>query len=226
VRRRLGCARPRRSALGSRRTVTGQLVEPRFPYVAAAQVAGVLSERHAAVIVRVVDKLPDQIADRAGDWLETTLVEHARHLDPNVLENHARQLAYALDQDGHYTDEAFREKTRSLDVHRRADGSARIEGELTAECAEHLMTQLDALTKPKPSSEAGPDPRTATQRRHDAFSQMLKLVERAEVLPKAGGITTTVLLTMDADAWITRITRITSIAGHGPPFARRPRTAR
>src|SRR6476469_3335007 len=43
--------------LGSRRTLTGEPVGPRFPLVAAAQADGVLSERHAAVISKWVDKL-------------------------------------------------------------------------------------------------------------------------------------------------------------------------
>ena len=73
---------------------------------------------------------------------------------------------------------------------------------MTAECAEHLATALDALTQPQPTAESGPDPRTATQRRHDAFTQILQLNARARLLPRAGGIATTVLLTMDADTWI------------------------
>jgi hypothetical protein len=200
-------------ALGVRRTITGALVGPRFPLVAAAQTEGVLSERHAAVITRRVDSLPDEVADRSGDWLEATLVEHGRHLDPAVLDRHARQLAYRLDQDGVYDEQAYRDKTRSFDLHRRTDGSAHLDAELTAECAEYLATALDAVTKPTPSSEAGPDPRTATQRRHDGFAQLLTLALRASVLPRAGGISTTVLLTMDADTWITGQGAATT--GHG-----------
>ena len=161
-------------------------MEPQFPLVAAAQADGELSDRHAAVVTRTVEKLPVEVRDEFGDWLESTLVEHGRHLDPALLDRHARQLAYRLDQDGQFEEERYREKTRRFDVHPRPDGSARVEGELTAECAAHLMAQLDALTKPKPSSETGPDPRTATQRRHDAFEAMMKLVARAELLPQGG----------------------------------------
>ena len=184
-----------------------------FPLVAAAQAEGELSDRHAAVVTRTVEKLPVEVREEFGDWLESTLVEHGRHLDPALLDRHARQLAYRLDQDGQFDEAKHRERGRGFDVHPRPDGSARVEGELTAECAAHLLAQLDALTKPKPSSEAGPDPRTATQRRHDAFEAMMRLVERAELLPRAGGITTTVLLQMDADSWVTGTG--TATTGHG-----------
>ena len=68
--------------LGQRRTLTGAPVEPRFPLVAAAQADGVLSDRHAAVIIRTIDTLPEKVADRFADFVEQTLVEHGRHLDP------------------------------------------------------------------------------------------------------------------------------------------------
>ncbi len=210
-------------ALGSRRTITGQAVAPRFPLVAAAQAEGVLSKRHAAVIVRRVDALPDEIADRSGDWLEQTLVEHGRHLDPTVLDTHARQLVYRLDQDGHYDEQRHRDKTRGIDLHRRADGSGRLEADLTPECAELLATELDALTKPQPSAEAGPDPRTATAAPPRRVRTTPQTRDARRPAPRAGGITTTVLLTMDADAWITGDG--TAPPGTATPCPRRPRNA-
>jgi hypothetical protein len=192
-------------ALGYRRTITGAQVEPRYPLVAAAQADGAIADRHAAVIVKTIESLPDSVADEFGEFVEKTLVDQARDMDPRQLRGHASALAYALDQDGQLKDEHHREKKRGLEMHRRADGSCRVEGELTAEAGELFATVLDALTKPQ-NSEAGPDPRTASQRRHDAFLAMLKLVLRAQELPNVGGVTTTVVLTMDAEAWV---------AGHG-----------
>src|ERR1700710_227367 len=201
------------AALGARVTVTGQQVEPRFPLVAAAQVEGVVSDRHAAVIVHAVEKLPVEVADFFGDFVESELVEQARVLDPAVLAGYARDLAYLLNQDGHYDELEKREKNRGMNLRMRTDGSAHVEGELTAECAAHLLVQLDALSKPKPDADGTADPRTASRRRHDGFLAMLTLVERAELLPRAGGVTTTILLTMDANSWITG--HGTATTGHG-----------
>jgi hypothetical protein len=201
--------------LGPRRTITGEQVEPQFPLVAAAQAAGVVSDRHAAVITRTIAKLPDSVADEFGDFAEKSLVEQAATVDPGLLARHAEVLAYALDQDGHYADRAYRDRTRGLELHSRPDGSAHLEAELTGEAAEHLRTHLDTLARPAPAVDGAPDPRTATQRRHDGFLAMLKLVERAELLPQVAGCSATIVLTMDADAYATGTG--TATTGHGYP---------
>src|SRR4051812_25621144 len=72
-------------ALGYRRTVTGQLVEPQFPLVAAAMADGMLSDRHAVVIVKTVNDLPDAVADQFGEFVEKSLVEDAVEMDPRRL---------------------------------------------------------------------------------------------------------------------------------------------
>lgn len=210
-------------ALGYRRNVTGCLVEPQYPLVAAAQADGIISERHAAVIVQAVQKLPDPVADEFGEFVEKALLETAHDTDPKQLAQHARALTYLLDQDGQLDDDRRHERKRGLELHRRPDGSARLEGELTAEAAELLQTVLDALTKPKPTAADGgagdggsvaePDRRAPSQRRHDAFVEALKAALRAREIPNAGGVTTTVVLTLDADAWITGAG--TARTGHG-----------
>ncbi len=204
----------RRRLLGSRRTITGAAVEPRFPLVAAAQAEGVLSERHAAVITRRVDTLPDEIADQSGDWLEATLVEHGRHLDPTVLDSHARQLVYRLDQDGQFDEQRHR---RQDPRHRPAPPRRRLRPPRSRPHRPNAPNcwppNWTRSPNPNPSAEAGPDPRTARQRRHDGFEATPQTRDRAAQLPRAGGITTTVLLTMDADAWITGDG--TATTGHG-----------
>ena len=199
-------------ALGHRRTVTGAPVGPQFPLVAAAQAEGAISDRHAKAVVDAVQKLPDGLVDEFGGFVESTLVEQARLLDPARLTAHACDLVDLLDQDGQLRDEDYVEKTRGLDLHRNRDGSYRLDGKLTAECGAQLQAQLDTLTAPRPS-EAGPDLRSASQRRHDGLLQILELNERAQVLPPANGVTTAVVLTMDADAWVTG--QGTATTGHG-----------
>ena len=55
-------------------------------------------------------------------------------------------------------------------MHRRADGSGALSGELTCEAAEYVETMLDTLAKPTPDAETGQrDLRTPGQRRHDAL---------------------------------------------------------
>ena len=63
-------------------------------------------------------------------------------------------------------------------MHRCADGSAHIEGDLDVECAEVLETVLQCLAAPKPALD-GTAIRDAGQRRHDALLDALKMVLRA-----------------------------------------------
>jgi hypothetical protein len=199
---------------GPSRAVTGEALPPTFPAVAAAQAAGQLSAQHARVIADAVTGLPVQVGADVRDTVERILVDFGRQHDPQLLGRFARELAYALDQDGQADQLEHRERTRGLTLHRRTDGSGRLEGELTPECAEHLAVHLDALGKPAPADRDGlVDQRTATQRRHDALLTMLSLVERADLLPHAGGCSATILLTMPAEAYATGAG--TATTGHG-----------
>lgn len=200
-------------AAGPRVGLTGESLPPIFERVAVAQAAGAISAAHASVIVSTIEGLPDRVSAEHGETLEAALVEQARETDPVTLAAVARQAAYALDQDGQLHDAASREKRRDLRLFTRADGSARLEGELTAEAAERLRTALDAFGKPRPAVEGGQDPRIPGQRRHDALLDLVKAAQRADQIPHAGGLTTTLILTVPAEDWA-RGTG-TATTGHG-----------
>lgn len=207
---------------GPRRTLSGDVLLPAFPAVAAAQASGQVSAQHARVITEMITKLPQEVSAELGGTVEDVLVEFATEHDPVLTGRHAHDLAYALDQDGQYDEAQHRERTRAITLRRRADGSGKLEGELTAECAEHLATALDAFGKPTPTDRAGhadettdadASRRTPTQRRHDAFLAMLKQLTRAELMPDSGGCSATVLLSMSAEAWASGTG--TATTGHG-----------
>ena len=209
ARARHGAAR----ALGPQRTVPGVALEGTYPAVSAAQAAGEISVQHAAAIVDTITKLPDDVAAEFDRTIETILVDFARDHDPVQLRRHAEELRYLFDQDGKYHDIRHCERLRDLRLRDNADGSAHLDGELTAECAERLRVVFDALGKPRPAEDGTLDPRTPGQRRHNALLDWLRLVERTGALPKAGGVAATVLLTMDVDAYGTGTG--TARTGHG-----------
>ena len=93
-------ARVRAAAdLGARRTLTGELLPPVLPAVAAAQAEGAISDRHAAVIRATVHALPAAAAEQA-EQVEQALTGHAQRLDPDQLGKAARRLLACLDPDG------------------------------------------------------------------------------------------------------------------------------
>jgi hypothetical protein len=72
---------------------------------------------------------------------------------------------------------------------------------------------FDAMAAPRPESDPAKDPRSAGQRRHDALLELVKLAMRTRQLPHAGGMTATIVLTMDAQAYATGVG--TATTGHG-----------
>jgi hypothetical protein len=200
-------------AAGPRQGLTGEALPPIYQKVASAQVAGEISAHHARVIVATIDALPDPIQAELGETLEAMLVDRAHHLDPDVLSSHAHDVAHALDQDGRLKDVAYRQRRRDIALQVRPDGSGHMDAELTAEAVEHLRVVFDALAKPKPAADGTHDPRTPGQRRHDALLDGMKMIMRARLLPNAGGISASVILTFTAQEWASGTG--TARTGHG-----------
>ena len=69
------------------------------------------------------------------------------------------------------------------------------------------------MAAPRPESDPAKDPRSAGQRRHDALLELVKLAMRTRQLPHAGGMTATIVLTMDTQAYATGVG--TATTGHG-----------
>ena len=174
---------------------------------------GEISAEHARVIADTVEKLPDEVAAVEDRNVEQGLLAEALTRDPASLARYAEYVRYYLDQDGRYNELAYQERRRYFDFRRRPDGTVHFEGDLTAEAAEFLETHLDALAKPAPAKDGTPDPRTPGQRRHDALLEMMRLVTKAGVLPQTAGITTTILLHLDAESYTTG--RGVAVTGHG-----------
>lgn len=200
-------------AIGERRTVTGEPLPPAYPAVAAAQAVGSISPRHARVVTKLIEELPDQARAESGEQVERDLVGYADRFDPRGVAKLAAHIRDCLDPDGSLEEAAYRDRCRSLTLRRRADGSGTLSGELTAECAERLDVLFDSLAAPKPAGDDAPDPRTATQRRHDAMLELLARTQATDVLPKTRGVSATVVLTMTTEQYLTGkgLTR----TGHG-----------
>ncbi|MQA82792.1 MAG: DUF222 domain-containing protein, partial [Streptosporangiales bacterium] len=76
----------------ARTAVSGQVLPARFPRVADAQAAGVLSPGHAVVIAEALQKLPAAVDDPTRAAAEARLVQTATELDPARLRCAAKHL--------------------------------------------------------------------------------------------------------------------------------------
>ena len=177
-------------AAGPRTALIGEPLSPIYAQVAAAQQAGEISPRHAALVVKTIEGLPEVVQAEHPE-LESELVEHARRFDPAQCAKLAHRITAYLHPDGILEDLAHRERGRGFELRRRPDGSGHFAGEATAELAERLQVLFDALAAPKKETDGVKDPRTATQQRHDAVLNLL-----IPFLPSAGGVAATIVLTM------------------------------
>jgi len=189
--------------MGPRRGLTGEVLPPIFGRVAAAQAAGSISTAHARIVTDTVDALPAAVQAEHDETVETFLVEQAQNFDPKVLAKVAHRISDTLNPDGTEDTERDRARKRELRIARRPDGSAHVEGELTAICTEALLTVLDSLAKPKPETDGAKDPRTPGQRNHDALQDAMLMLLKTDLLPDCNGVAATILLTMTPEQFQT-----------------------
>ena len=195
--RREAAGRVRLAAeLGPRRALSGPPSPAKFPLVAAAVAEGAICDRHAALICRTIDDLPDAVLEQAGA-VEATLVEHARTLNPDQLAVLTRTVRACLDPDGVLASERDHDRHRHATLAVLPDGSGRLQAQLTGEATAVWQTILSTLARPVPDTGDGePDRRSAGQRRHDALLDAGRRLLRAGTLPAAAGAPATVLLTL------------------------------
>jgi hypothetical protein len=177
--------------LGPRTGLTGEPLPALYPQVAAAVAEGTIGPAAAKTIVDTIEKLPEQVR-----W-----DQEARQLDVDALRRVGQHVLDVLDPDGTLDEISKRERHRELSLHRRADGSSRVDGELTAELTEYLSTLLDTLAAPRPEVAGKKDPRSAGQRRHDALLDICKAMLRTGAVPDCAGVTTTVIFIAHAADW-------------------------
>jgi len=182
--------------LGWRRTLTGERLPAVFGQTAAACAQGSISAAHARVITEAIDASPLDVQAERDVQIEAFLLEQAQRFAPRELRLIARRLHDTYDQDGRLASDADRERRRCLDFRQHADGCVSGRFHLDPIAGEALLTVLDPLARPAPAHDGTPDPRTPGQRRHDALRDALLLVLRTGELPTAGGVTTTIVLTM------------------------------
>ena len=198
--------------LGSRETLTGDVLPPAYPAVAAAQADGEVSAEQARVITVTIEELPSSIRVEHGDSVEQTLVEAAGRFDPTALGRLGRHLQAVLDPDGTLCSDEDRQRRRGVTITTNRDGSGDLHAHLTPETLAKVQAALLPLAAPRPCGEQRDD-RSAPQRLHDALDYAADMLLASGQLPASGGTPATVLLTMTLDQLESRAGLVTT--GHG-----------
>ena len=199
------------AALGPRRAVTGEPLEPQLPGTAAAQAHGDIGIEHVTVIREFMEHLPADVDSATRAAAESQLSGLAGGLTPDGLRKTARQLMGYLDQDGTLDDEREHARKRGLTIGRQEiDGMSRVTGWLDPE----LRAALDAVfTKLAAPGHCNPDDdepcvdgvatqhqitndtRSAAQRAHDALQTVCRAMLASGKLGQFNGLPVTVVAT-------------------------------
>jgi hypothetical protein len=192
--------------------MTGEVLGPRRPVLAAAQGAGEVTPEQVQVIVRALDGVDRAGVDRAGvdragvDPADIAagqqlLTQQASTFEPTVLAQRADPVVSAIDPDGTLPDDRLVGDRRHFSIRAIRDGGHVGEFRLTGGLGAKLSAILRPLAKPRldnprPSligeSGAGPllvvrDERSNGQRMHDALEEVCDRVLRSGTFRIPGG---------------------------------------
>lgn len=199
------------AALGARRAVTGEPLEPLLATTAAAQARGEIGTEHVTVIRDFMAQLPTAVDLGTRAEAESQLAQLAGGLTPEGLRTVARQLMGYLDQDGTLDDEREHARKRGIKLGgQELDGMSRISGWLDPELRAILDAIFAKLAAPgycnpdddDPCIDGTPsqaqitgDTRTAAQRTHDGLKTVCRAMLASGKLGQHNGLPVTVVAT-------------------------------
>jgi hypothetical protein len=182
---------------GARRSLTGQALEPQFPAIAVALAGGEIAPEHAAAIAETVEAIPAAEQTEHAAQVETTLLEHARTVDPRTVRLLGQRILAHLDPDGPSPEqERLQQAHRRLSLTRLPDSTGLLEGRLSPTCQAIWETILTPLAARRPDDALGPDDRTPAQRMHDAFEEAGRRLLATGELPEHAGLPSQLIITL------------------------------
>ena len=182
---------------GARQALTGESLEPVYPATAEALGDGEISPEHGVAIADTVERIP--VSDRAehAAAVETTLLEHARSVDPRTVKLLGQRILAHLDPDGPSPDaQRLQQAHRQVNLNRLPDSTGLLDGRLTPTCQAIWEAILTPLAARRPDDALGPDDRTPGQRMHDAFEEAGRRLLKAGELPDHAGLPAQLIITL------------------------------
>ncbi len=194
------------AAVGPRRSMLGERLEPLLPRLAALQRDGAVTTEKVQIVERAMHELsrPGLNPD-AVETAEQLLTDHAPILGPTDLRRYARSVVDAADPDGpEPVDDQLQQDRRYLELKQRRDGMWHLKGKLTGTVGAQLNAILDPLAKPRTTTLEGEDGATTRiaderpcgQRLHDGLDEACARLLKMKDKPSVGGAPTSVIVTI------------------------------
>lgn len=195
-----------------RRGRLAHALDRRWRSLGQAVLDGQVSVEQAQVIADGLEALPDTAPLDLVAHAEAHLISEASHFAPKHLRLLARKVWEVVAPDLADDDER-RALQRELDAARtitsltmqvNGDGTTDIRARVPDATGARLRTYLEAFASPRRQATGGdahPAPRPTRHRLGAAFCELLEHLP-AEVLPSHGGLSTSVLVTIDLDSLV------------------------
>jgi hypothetical protein len=201
------------AAVGPRRSMLGERLEPLLPRLAAMQRDGAVTTEKVQIVERAMHKL-----SRPGllpvdvETAEKLLTDYAAVLGPTDLRRFALRVVDAADPDGPEPIDDLQQDRRLLELKQRSDGMWHLQGQLTSAVGAQLTAILNPLAKPRTSTiedQDGnttqiPDERPSGQRLHDALDEACGKLLKSADQPLVGGVPASVIVTVPLQCVLAR----------------------
>jgi hypothetical protein len=175
------------------------------PGVDQALAAAAINVEQAHVIVGAVDDLPDDLDPGVVEEAEAFLLREAQDHDATALRILGRRLLEVIDPDAAEAEEARRLEAEEQAARAAAsftmsdDGQGQCHGRFTIPSLHGSMLRKALLALAAPARHPDRNPETPTKHRlGEAFLEYLE-THPADTLPHAGGVSATVMVTVDLE---------------------------
>jgi hypothetical protein len=186
--------------------ISGGEIPPRHPELGAALRAGTVGREHTSIVLTTLSRLPSTVPADLREQAETTLVEHATHMDPIHLNRVADRLLDALDPDGHFEPPNPADRAElTLGPRDRRTGLTSIKGRLDDHTIAAFIAATDPHAAPRPHTDGTKDPRPAPTRLAHALTTVLDQHLATGAGPVHAGERPHITMTVHYDALTNRL---------------------
>src|SRR5690348_9163859 len=195
--------------LGPRVAMTGEVLAPLLPNVAAAQAEGLIGAEHVRIIRKFFTDLPDAVDVETRQKCEATLAGIAAEQTPDALRKAADRLMALVHPDGDFSDVDRMRRRGIILGKQQADGMSAVSGLADPELRAAFEAIFAKWAGPgmcnpddeKPCVEGTPsrnqiqtDQRSPAQRNHDALKAMGRSVLSSGELGQHNGLPVTIIV--------------------------------
>ncbi|WP_434613180.1 DUF222 domain-containing protein [Arthrobacter sp. A5] len=180
-------------------SLTGEMIAPKFPALAAAAASGDASIESLIRVSRALHKMKLKTDPHSLAIIEGALAEQTRLTDPDCLDPQIRQWVLGVDQNGTSPTETELQARQGVHYKGLYRGLHHLEIHADQPQYETLLTVMNTGTNPRSLTvvERAMDTRTRQQRLLDALVTGCGIALQTGDLPEAGGHRPNIMVTID-----------------------------